>query len=165
MALYSVKMSGRANYRKFLPSMINTNRNQLGFSINQISEGMPGGFLVYRDNEAQEILYANKKVQEIYECSSLEEFRILTGNSFKGCVLPSDWELVQSTIDRQIDISAGYDYVQYRARTAKGRIIKVEDFGRLVHSADDGDIFYVFIIDLDNKELIFQNVNIINNKI
>ena len=164
MALYSVKMSGRANYRKFLPSMINTNRNQLGFSINQISEGMPGGFLVYRDNEAQEILYANKKVQEIYECSSLEEFRILTGNSFKGCVLPSDWELVQSTIDRQIDISAGYDYVQYRAKTAKGRTIMIEDFGRLVHSPDDGDLFYVFIIDLENKEKTYKNLGIRNEE-
>ena len=138
--------------------MHNVNRNQLGFSLNKISEGMPGGFLVYRDNEMLEILFANKKLMNIYECETLEEFREFTGNSFRGCVLPSDWELVQSTINEQVDVSDGYDYVQYRARTAKGKIIMIEDFGRIVHSDDDGDIFYVFIIDLENKEKIYQNV-------
>ncbi|MBR2179224.1 MAG: EAL domain-containing protein [Selenomonadaceae bacterium] len=160
MALYSVKMSGRANYREFSPKMRNANRNQLGFSLNQISEGMPGGFLIYRDNEELEILYANKKLLDIYECESLEEFRSLTGNSFRGCVLSKDWGFVQDTINAQLNLSADYDYVQYRARTAKGRVIMLEDFGRLVHSADDGDIFYVFIIDLENKEKIYPSTDL-----
>ena len=158
MALYSVKMSGRANYNLFSPLMENINRNQLGFSISQISEGMPGGFLIYRDNESQEILYANRRLMEIYECDSLEEFRDFTGNSFRGCVLSEDWEIVQSTINEQLHVSSGYDYVQYRARTAKGRIRMIEDFGRLVHSPDDGDIFYVFIIDLEDKGKIYNNL-------
>ena len=158
MALYAVKMSGRANYKVFSPTMVNANRNQLGFSMNQISEGMPGGFLVYKDNEAQEILYANKRILEIYECETLEEFRIFTGNSFRGCVLPKDWDIVQSIINEQISISHGYDYVQYRAKTAKGQIRLIEDFGRLVHSPDDGDIFYVFMIDLEDKEKIYHNI-------
>ena len=164
MALYSVKMSGRANYRTFSPTMKSANRNQLGFSLNQISEGMPGGFLIYRDNEELEILYANKKLLDIYECDSLEEFRSLTGNSFRGCVLSKDWAFVQETIDNQLNLSADYDYVQYRARTAKGRVIMLEDFGRLVHSADDGDIFYVFIIDLENKEKIYPSTNLEEQK-
>ena len=154
MALYSVKMSGRANYRIFSPDMINFNRKQLGFSINQISEGMPGGFLVYRDNETQEILYANKRLLDIYECDNIEDFRKFTGNSFKGCVLDEDWDIINFKINEQIEKSEGYDYVKYRARTAKGNIRFIEDFGRLVHSPDDGDIFYVFIVDLENKEKI-----------
>ena len=119
---------------------------------------MPGGFLVYKDNEKQEILYANKRLLEIYECDSLEEFRTFTGNSFRGCVLQKDWDIVKSIIDKQINISNGYDYVQYRAKTAKGRIRLIEDFGRLVHSSDDGDIFYVFMIDLEDKEKIYNNI-------
>ena len=74
------------------------------------------------------------------------------------CVLSEDWEIVQSTINEQLHVSAGYDYVQYRARTAKGRIRMIEDFGRLVHSPDDGDIFYVFIIDLEDKGKIYNNL-------
>ena len=151
MALYAVKMSGRANFRCYSPKMADANRNQLGFSLAQLSEGMPGGFLVYRDNESQEILYANKKLMEIYECSTLEEFRRFTGNSFRGCVFKDDWELVQLKIANQLELSGGYDYVKYRALTAKGNIRLIEDFGRLVRSPDDGDMFYVFLIDLENK--------------
>ena len=158
MALYSVKMSGRANYKLFSTNMLNVNRKQLGFGINQLSEGMPGGFLVYRDNETLEILFANKRLMSIYECDTLEEFRTLTGNSFKGCVHPDDWEHVKETIAKQIDISDGYDYIRYRATTAKGNIRLIEDFGRLVHSPDDGDIFYVFIIDYENKEKIYEDI-------
>ena len=159
MALYSVKMSGRANYKIFSQSMINTNRNQLGFSVNQLSEGMPGGFLVYRANESQEILYANKRVLEIYECETLDEFRKFTGNSFKGCVIDEDRDTTQKLIENQIESSNGYDYVLYKARTAKGNIRMIEDFGRLVHSESDGDIFYVFMIDLEDKEKIYNQIN------
>ena len=113
--------------------------------------------MVYRDDENLEILYANKRLVEIYECSSLEEFRKFTGNSFKGCVHEDDWEFVNETIAAQIEISDGYDYVRYRARTAKGNIVAVEDFGRLVESRIDGNMFYVFIIDIEKKERIYRN--------
>lgn len=156
MALYEVKMAGRNGYKKFSPQMIYDNRAQLGVSLSQISEGMPGGFLLYYDNENFEILYANKRLVKIYECESLEQFRKFTGNSFQGCVHPDDWEKVQKTIYEQIEVSAGYDYVRYRIKTAKGNIKTIEDFGRLVHSRLDGDIFYVFIIDFVEKEKLWD---------
>ena len=157
MALYAVKMAGRNGYKKFLPEMIMDNRAQLGVTLSQISEGMPGGFLLYRDNEEQEILYANTRLLKIYECESLDEFRKFTGNSFRGCVHPDDWEKVRETIYKQIKISDSYDYVRYRAKTAKGNVKVIEDFGRLVQSIRDGNIFYVFIIDFEDKEKIWDN--------
>ena len=159
MALYDVKMSGRNACKKFSVRMLTENRTQLGVSLTQISEGMPGGFLLYRNNETQEILYANSRLWKIYECESLEQFKKFTGNSFKGCVYHKDWDKVQKTIYEQIEISEGYDYVRYRIKTAKGNIKIVEDFGRLVHSKDDGDIFYVFIIDFVEKEKLWDFVN------
>ena len=158
MALYTVKMAGRNNFRKFSPNMIVTgNRAQLGVSLSQISEGMPGGFLLYRDNEEQEILYANSKLLQIYECNSLDEFRRLTGNSFKGCVHEEDIDIVNEVIHAQIEISEGFDYVRYRIKTAKGNIKVVEDFGQLVHTETD-DIFYVFIIDFEHKEKLWESL-------
>jgi len=159
MALYAVKMAGRNSYKKFSWKMITENRAHLGVSLSQISEGMPGGFLLYRDNEQLEILYANSRLWKIYECESLEEFRKFTGNSFKGCVHPDDWNKVQKTIYEQIEISEGYDYVRYRVLTAKGNVKVIEDFGRWVHSTEDGDIFYVFIIDFNAKERLWDFVN------
>lgn len=160
MALYEAKMSGKNNCKKFSKGMLNFNRVQLGVSLSQISEGMPGGFLLYRNNEQLEILYANTRLWKIYECNSLEQFKKFTGNSFRGCVHPDDWENVQKTIYEQIGISDGYDYVRYKIRTAQGNIKIVEDFGRLVHSKDEGDIFYVFIIDFVEKEKLWYTVKI-----
>lgn len=158
MALYAVKMTGRNHYKKFSPQMIEDNRAHLGVSLSQISEGMPGGFLLYRDNDEQEILYANKRLWKIYECESLEEFRKFTGNSFRGCVHPDDWDKIQRTIYEQVEISEGYDYVRYRIKTAKGNIKVIEDFGRLVHSKNDGNIFYVFMIDFEAKEKLWSTI-------
>ncbi|MBQ7703994.1 MAG: EAL domain-containing protein [Selenomonadaceae bacterium] len=158
MALYAVKMAGRNSFQKFSMKMIAENRAQLGVSLSKISEGMPGGFLIYKDNDAQEILYANTRLWKIYDCESLEQFRKFTGNSFKGCVHPHDWEKVHQTIYEQIEISAGYDYVRYRIKTASGDTKIIEDFGRRVHSTEDGDIFYVFIIDFLEKEKLWDFV-------
>lgn len=157
-ALYSVKMKGRNSYKKFSRKMIADNRTQLGVSLSQISEGMPGGFLLYRDNENLEIIYANTRLWEIYECNSLEEFRKFTGNSFKGCVHPDDFDKVQKTIYKQVGVSKGYDYVRYKIITAKGNVKIIEDFGRLVHSSNGEDIFYVFMIDFSAKEQLWKFV-------
>ena len=51
-------------------------------------EEMPGGFLIYRADGGEDILYANHGLQRIYGCESIEEFRLLTGNSFRGMVAP-----------------------------------------------------------------------------
>ena len=94
---------------------------------------------------------------QIYECETLEQFRSFTNNSFRGCVAPEDWERTQRIINSQVNTHKGYDYIQYQIRTRRGRIRKVEDFGRLVHSPDDGDLFYVFIIDLEDKDQFLMN--------
>ena len=161
MALYDAKMSGKNICKKFSAKMLTYNRAQLGVSLSQISEGMPGGFLLYRNNDRQEILYANTRLWKlIYECESFEHFKKFTGNSFRGCVHPDDWGKVQKTIYEQVGISDGYDYVRYQIRTARGNVKTVEDFGRLVHSKEEGDIFYVFIIDFVAKEKLWDNVKI-----
>lgn len=160
MALYAAKMSGKNNCKKFSAKMLTYNRVQLGVSLSQISEGMPGGFLLYRNNEQLEILYANTRLLKMYECESLEQFKKFTGNSFRGCVHPDDWENVHKTIYEQIEISEGYDYVRYKILTAKGNTKIVEDFGRMVHSEEEGDIFYVFMIDFVAKEKLWDSVKI-----
>lgn len=35
---------------------------------------MPGGVVVYRADKGEEILYANKKLYEIYGCEDYDEF-------------------------------------------------------------------------------------------
>lgn len=158
MALYAVKMHGRNSFNRYRTDMAGINRSHLGFNKNSILEEMPGGILVYRNNENTEILYANNRLISIYDCEDMEQFRELTNNSFRGCVYDEDWEFVQECIDRHVVSTGGYDYVQYRAVTRNGRIINIEDYGRLYRSEAEGEMFYVFMLDLDDRERTYGHV-------
>ena len=58
--------------------------------IEELGGHMPGGFFVYRATPPEELLYANKPVFDIFGCGSLEEFKALTGYTFRGMVHPED---------------------------------------------------------------------------
>lgn len=119
--------------------------------VNFIDE-IPGGFLIYRADCGEDIIYANKALIKIFGCSSLREFRKLTGNSFKGVVHPSDLDAVEDSIVRQIaDNTDNMDYVEYRIRRKDGQTRWVEDYGHFIHSDAVGDIFYVFISDITEE--------------
>ena len=55
-------------------------------SAKWIIDEMPGGFFIYRADEKEEIVYANKALFRIFGCETEEEFRALTGGTFQGLV-------------------------------------------------------------------------------
>ncbi len=63
-------------------------------SIEPILEGMPGGLFIYYADGDEELLYQNSAVLRIFGCDTEEEFRRLTGNTFRGMVHPDDIEEV-----------------------------------------------------------------------
>lgn len=116
-------------------------------------EKMPGGFLIYRAMEGEEIIYANGELMRIFQCGNMEEFRLLTGNSFRGMIHPEDVETVEESICEQIAGSRlDLDHVEYRIVRKDGSIGWVDDYGHFVHSDIVGDIFYVFIVDITEKK-------------
>ena len=110
---------------------------------------MPGGLLIYRANRDEEILYANKTLLEIFECENGEQFKELTGGSFRGVVHPDEVSSVERSIEFQVNASTsnGFDQVRYRITTRSGKTKYVEDFGRLVNDPKLGPIYYVFIME------------------
>ncbi len=121
------------------------------FGVDGILSMIPGGFLIYANNETEKILSVNEMLLDIYECSSLEEFLDLTGGSFAGMVHPEDYQEVSRTIVQQINESnANLDFVKYRIVTKKGNIKNVRDYGHLVHTDSDADLYYVFIVEEHN---------------
>ncbi len=121
--------------------------------VKQMSGVMPGGFFIYKEDEKQELIYANKRVLEIFGCETQEEFRELTGYTFKGMVAPQDFEKVQASIDDQIDAEdgSGVDHVEYRILRKDGEIRWVDDYGHYSYSPEYGDIYYVFIFDITEQ--------------
>ncbi len=101
-------------------------------AVEWLAEQMPGGFFIYNANGNMELLYVNKAVCDIFGCNNVEEFRELTGNTFKGMVHPDDFEAIQSSIDDQIaskDNTRAVDYVVYRIIRKDGSVRWVDDYG------------------------------------
>ena len=122
--------------------------------IEQIGEDMPGGFFIYKATGNEELLYANKAVFKIFGCETLEEFKDLTGYTFKGMLYPDDYEKVSVSIVDQIEKSQGnLDYVEYRIVRKDGKIRWLDDYGHYVNSDVYGGLFYVFISDITEKRV------------
>ena len=118
----------------------------------KLIDQMPGGFLIYRADGAEEIIHANQALLQIFGCRSLEEFREWTGNSFKGVVHPDDLEEVEQSIRQQIAESQyDLDYVEYRIIRRDGQVRWIEDYGHFIHDETAGGIFYVFLGDATEK--------------
>lgn len=121
-------------------------------AIELILEGMPGGFFIYHADKREELIYANKAILRIFGCDTEEEFRKLTGYTFRGMVYPEDYCSVEESIRKQIASSIyDLDYVEYRIVQRDGSVRWVEDYGHFLHTEAYGDIFMVFIEDATDR--------------
>ena len=120
--------------------------------IARICETIPGGFFVYHAYGDQELIGFNSQMLRIYGCSTDEEFRQLTGNSFRGLVHPDEYEAVEQDIRNQIVHSnEGMDHVQYHFLRKDGTMGMIDDYGHFVHSEVFGDVYYVFVQDISER--------------
>ena len=91
---------------------------------------------------------------KIFGCETLEEFKELTGYTFKGMLYPDDYEKVSVSIVDQIEKSQGnLDYVEYRIVRKDGKVRWLDDYGHYVNSDVYGGLFYVFISDITEKRV------------
>lgn len=138
------------------------------YEIIKFMDEMPGGFLIYHADNDEQIIYANNALLRIFQCNTLEEFRELTGNSFKGLVYHEDLNEVEQSIKEQISNSQyDLDYVEYRIVRKDGAIRWIEDYGHFIHSEAAGDIFYVFLGDATEKRarMLTEKTALLNEKI
>lgn len=118
------------------------------FGIDNILSMMPGGFFIYADDETERILSINEMLLDIFECETLDEFIELTNGSFAGIVHPEDYEEVRQSIYEQINSNhKKMDFVRYRIITKTGKVKHVRDYGHLVKTDNDVDLFYVFVVE------------------
>ena len=131
-----------------------------------IVEDMPGGFFIYRADGNEEILHVNKALLSIFGCDSREEFSKLTGDTFKGMVVPDDLDSVEKSIAHQVANNKNHlDYVEYRINHKDGAEHWVEDYGHFIRT-DIGGIFYVFIADnTDRMRKRMSDLELINSEL
>jgi len=120
--------------------------------IEQIGENMPGGFFIYRATDGEELVYANMAACRIFGCESLEDFKSLTGFTFRGMVHPSDYDEVKASIKQQLDSNQDdIGYVEYRIVRKDGEVCWIDGFGHYVSSETYTGLYYVFISDITDR--------------
>ena len=129
------------------------NEDTLSF-IEEIGDHMPGGFFIYRAAAQEELIYANKAVYAIYGCGGPEEFKSLTGYTFRGMVHPEDYERIASSVLRQVTGSdEQMDHAEYRIVRQDGSVRWVDDYGHYAETKAYGGVYVVFISDITEKKL------------
>ena len=161
IALYNAKLEGRACFRFYSDGMIIPNKEQFMFDIDEMAKGLPGGFFVYEATGSERLLYISESMADLFKCDSVNEFRDHVGNGFRHIVHPDELEAVEEKIRKQQfstkDNENHTDYVRYRIVCKDGTEKWVDDFGRLVHDTTFGDVYYVFLLDLEDR--IFSGRN------
>lgn len=112
----------------------------------------PGGIMVYYADGDEEIIHTNQYVIEMCSCSTFDEFMEFTGGTFRGFVHEDEIERIETTIWKQVEERMGFDHVFYHITSKSGRIISIDDYGRLVKSENERPIFYVFLAEVDRQE-------------
>ena len=147
-ALYEVKLHGKNGCKAYQEDFQSGVRKQLGFVLNDISENLPGAFIIYRaDKEDDEIFYANKEFLDMAGYENLDAFFNGTKKSFRNLIREDQQKAVEASIWNQIESGSKNDYIHYQLRRQDGTYIPVLDQGRIVESERFGRVFYVLFMD------------------
>ena len=147
-ALYEVKLHGKNGCKAYQEGFQSGVRKQLGFVLNDISENLPGAFIIYRaDKEDDEIFYANKEFLDLAGYENLDAFFNGTKKSFRNLIREDQQKAVETSIWNQIESGNMDDYIHYQLRRQDGTYIPVLDQGRIVESERFGRVFYVLFMD------------------
>lgn len=140
------------------------------FQAIELMDSMPGGFLLYKDNPDQTILFANKTLIKLFQYETFDELKKHTKNSFLHFMIPEDRKRVLHAIQAQLSLHPDHlDHVQYRIETKNKAKIWVEDYGHRIEPKNKEAFFYVFISDINSRiqkeKKMDDHVEIIENQI
>ena len=157
-ALYEIKLHGKNGcmaYRKGLQSGV---RKQLGFALKDISEHLPGAFIIYRaDKEDDELFYANHEFLHMTGYKSMDELFRLTQKRFRNLIRQDEQQQIETSIWEQIGTGNENDYIHFHLRKADGTYFSVLDHGRIVENSQYGKVFYVLFMDWKDMHIRYND--------
>ena len=157
-ALYEIKLHGKNGcmaYREELQSGV---RKQLGFAFKDISEHLPGAFIIYKaDKKDDELFYANHEFLHMTGYKNIDEFFKLTKKRFRNLIREDEQQQIESSIWKQIDSGNENDYIHFHLRKADGSYLSVLDHGRIVESPQYGRVFYVLFMDWEDMHIHYED--------
>lgn len=157
-ALYEIKLHGKNGCMSYKQELQFVVRKQLGFALRDISEHLPGAFIIYRaDKEDDELFYANHEFLSMTGYQSMDEFFRLTNKSFHNLIREDEQQQIEASIWEQIDSGNENDYIHFHLRKADGSYLSVLDHGRIVESPQYGKVFYVLFMDWEDMHIHYSD--------
>ncbi len=153
-ALYAIKLHGKNGCMAYKEGLQSGIRKQLGFAFKDISEHLPGAFIIYKaDKGDDELFYANHEFLRMGGYQNMDELFRLTKKSFRNLIRKDEQQQIEASIWKQIDSGNENDYIHFHLRKADGSYISVLDHGRLVESQQYGSVFYVLFADWEDMHI------------
>ena len=150
-ALYEIKLHGKNGCMAYKEGLELRARKQLGFAFKDISENLPGAFIIYRaDKEDDELFYANQEFLHMAGYKDMDELFRLTKKSFRNLIREDEQKKIEASIWEQIDNGNENDYIHFHLRRADESYLPVLDHGRIVESQQYGKVFYVLFMDWED---------------
>ena len=158
-ALYEIKLHGKNGCMAYREGLRSGVRKQLGFAFKDISEHLPGAFIIYRaDKDDDELLYANHEFLQMTGYKNIDELFSLTRKSFHNLIREDEQQQIETSIWKQIDAGNKNDYyIHFHLRKADGSYLSVLDHGRIVDSQQYGRVFYVLFMDWEAMHVHYSD--------
>ena len=157
-ALYEIKLHGKNGCMAYREGLRSGVRKQLGFAFKDISEHLPGAFIIYRaDKDDDELLYANHEFLQMTGYKNIDELFSLTKKSFHNLIREDEQQQIETSIWKQIDAGNNNDYIHFHLRKADGSYLSVLDHGRIVDSQQYGRVFYVLFMDWEAMHVHYSD--------
>ena len=157
-ALYEVKLHGKNGCMAYREGLHSRSRKQLGFALKNISEHLPGAFIIYRaDKENDELFYANHEFLHMTGYKDIDELFKLTKKSFRNLIREDEQQQIEASIWQQIDSGNENDYIHFHLRKADGTYLSVLDHGRIVENQQYGRVFYVLFMDWADMHIRYSD--------
>ena len=157
-ALYEIKLHGKNGCMAYREGLRSGVRKQLGFAFKDISEHLPGAFIIYRaDKDDDELLYANHEFLQMTGYKNIDELFSLTKKSFHNLIREDEQQQIETSIWKQIDAGNNNDYIHFHLRKADGTYLSVLDHGRIVDSQQYGRVFYVLFMDWEAMHVHYSD--------
>lgn len=157
-ALYEIKLHGKNGCMAYREGLRSGVRKQLGFAFKDISEHLPGAFIIYRaDKDDDELLYANHEFLQMTGYKTIDKLFSLTNKSFHNLIREDEQQQIEASIWKQIDAGNNNDYIHFHLRKADGTYLSVLDHGRIVDSQQYGRVFYVLFMDWEAMHVHYSD--------
>ena len=157
-ALYEIKLHGKNGCMAYREGLRSGVRKQLGFAFKDISEHLPGAFIIYRaDKDDDELFYANHEFLHMTGYKDMDELFRLTNKRFHNLILKDEQKQIESSIWEQIDSGNENDYIHFHLRKADGSYLGSGAIKWHVHCSVCGAFIYVLFMDWEAMHVHYSD--------